>query len=222
MSTDQPQNEQTWRLSQHQRIHQVCEAFIESWKTFLREKGAARPDIGEHLKAFEGHERELLFHELLDADLHFRRNNQESPTPDEYADRFPELETNIKSWFKNADKAVENQSNLSTYSERANAGQEDSQPDATPRSEERDPDIPWNERYEILGEIAHGAMGLVYRARHRTLGRRVAVKVLMPGALRDRFLREARLLASINSPHVVQVYDSSTKSVQSSGIPTAA
>jgi serine/threonine-protein kinase len=66
--------------------------------------------------------------------------------------------------------------------------------------------------YEILGELGRGAMGVVLSARHRSLGRQVAIKEL-PAAfaaderVRDRFLREARTVASLSHPHVVVVYD---------------
>src|SRR5437899_1662183 len=62
-------------------------------------------------------------------------------------------------------------------------------------------------RYELLEEIGRGAMGVVFRARHKTLDRPVAIKVTLPGAPIDRFLREARLLAQVSSPHVVAVHD---------------
>jgi O-acetyl-ADP-ribose deacetylase (regulator of RNase III)/tRNA A-37 threonylcarbamoyl transferase component Bud32 len=62
-------------------------------------------------------------------------------------------------------------------------------------------------RYEILQEVGRGGMGIVYRARHRTLDRLVALKVMLPGASPERFLREARLLAQIHSPNVVGVHD---------------
>jgi predicted Ser/Thr protein kinase len=68
------------------------------------------------------------------------------------------------------------------------------------------------DRYEILGELGQGGVGVVYRARDRELGREVAVKVLRPLAdaddtARERFLREARLAAGISHPNVVAVYD---------------
>jgi serine/threonine protein kinase len=62
-------------------------------------------------------------------------------------------------------------------------------------------------RYEILEEVGRGGMGVVYRARHRLLNRLVAIKVCMPDARLDRFTREAQLLASIQSPHIVPVHD---------------
>jgi serine/threonine protein kinase len=62
-------------------------------------------------------------------------------------------------------------------------------------------------RYELLGEIGRGGMGVVYRARHRQLDRLMAVKLIRPGLDADRFLREARLLAKVRSPHVVAIHD---------------
>jgi eukaryotic-like serine/threonine-protein kinase len=62
-------------------------------------------------------------------------------------------------------------------------------------------------RYELLGELGRGGMGVVYRARHRKLDKLVAVKVIKPGLDADRFLREARILARVNSPHVVGIQD---------------
>ena len=65
--------------------------------------------------------------------------------------------------------------------------------------------------YEIEARIGAGGMGDVYRARDTRLGRDVAIKVLPPAFTRSldrraRFEREARLLASLNHPHVAQVY----------------
>ncbi|QEH36151.1 Serine/threonine-protein kinase PknB [Aquisphaera giovannonii] len=61
--------------------------------------------------------------------------------------------------------------------------------------------------YEVLDVLGEGAMGVVYRARHRTLGRPAAIKVILPGRSTDRFRREATLVAAIRSPHVVAVHD---------------
>jgi serine/threonine protein kinase len=62
-------------------------------------------------------------------------------------------------------------------------------------------------RYEILDEAGRGGMGIVYRARHRLLGRQVALKVCLPGGETERFRREAQLLAGLRSAHVVTVHD---------------
>jgi len=66
--------------------------------------------------------------------------------------------------------------------------------------------------YELGPEIGRGGWGVVYRARHESLDRHVAVKVL-PRAFssdevtRERFIDEARLGAQLDHPHIVKVYD---------------
>ena len=66
--------------------------------------------------------------------------------------------------------------------------------------------------YEVGEEIGRGAWGVVVVARHRQLGRSVAVKELPaafasdPG-VRRRFASEARLLAGLDHPHIVPIYD---------------
>ena len=62
-------------------------------------------------------------------------------------------------------------------------------------------------RYEIQAEVARGGMGAIYRAVQHPLGRPVAIKVVLPGASPQRFLREAQILAGFSSPHIVTVHD---------------
>jgi eukaryotic-like serine/threonine-protein kinase len=68
------------------------------------------------------------------------------------------------------------------------------------------------ERYQLDRSLGNGGMGEVFEASDLTLHRSVAVKLLSPSLVQDeparaRFLREARALAQVNSPHVVAVYD---------------
>src|SRR6266705_1138243 len=65
--------------------------------------------------------------------------------------------------------------------------------------------------YEIVAPLGAGGMGEVYRARDTKLGRHVALKLLPPRFAADadrvaRFEREARLLASLNHPHIGAIY----------------
>ncbi len=67
-------------------------------------------------------------------------------------------------------------------------------------------------RYELRGIIGEGSFGRVYRGRDRRLERSVAVKVIKPwwaedGASIERFQHEAQLLARVNDPGIVQIYD---------------
>jgi len=67
-------------------------------------------------------------------------------------------------------------------------------------------------RYPILGTVGRGGMGTVYLGRDEALGRDVAIKVIhdrfggVENVLR-RFAAEARAVAQLSSPHIVQVYD---------------
>ena len=65
--------------------------------------------------------------------------------------------------------------------------------------------------YEITAAIGSGGMGEVYRAHDTKLGRDVALKILPASFTSDpervaRFRREAQVLASLNHPHIAQIY----------------
>jgi eukaryotic-like serine/threonine-protein kinase len=67
-------------------------------------------------------------------------------------------------------------------------------------------------RYELHAVIGEGTFGRVYRGLDRRLARRVAVKVIKPWWAEDpnwvrSFEREAQLLASVNDPGIVQIFD---------------
>src|SRR5262249_10484850 len=63
--------------------------------------------------------------------------------------------------------------------------------------------------YEILGRLGQGAMGAVFKARQKSLGRLVALKRLQSGSVRGRarFQIEAEALARLRHPNIVQIYE---------------
>jgi serine/threonine-protein kinase len=68
--------------------------------------------------------------------------------------------------------------------------------------------------YRILDQLGRGAMGRVFKAEHRIMGRLVALKVLAPQLLkteraRDLFHREVRAFARLVHPNIVTAYDAS-------------
>ncbi len=70
------------------------------------------------------------------------------------------------------------------------------------------------EKYEILDELGHGGMATVYRGRDSRLDRQVAVKVMHPHLrktpeARERFTREARSVARLKHPNILEIYDNS-------------
>lgn len=66
--------------------------------------------------------------------------------------------------------------------------------------------------YTIISELGKGGMATVYLAIQQNFGRKVALKIMSPAlnadpTFSDRFLREARIVAGLSHPHIVQVYD---------------
>src|SRR5574339_347834 len=77
--------------------------------------------------------------------------------------------------------------------------------------------------YEILGPIGAGGMGEVYKAKDTRLDRIVAIKILPPEwandpAMKERFDREAKTVASLNHPNICVLHDIGTGSVPAHGV----
>jgi serine/threonine-protein kinase len=65
--------------------------------------------------------------------------------------------------------------------------------------------------YDIVAELGRGGMGVVYKGHEPALNRYVAIKMLSPAlahdeSVKERFLREARSMAALNDPHIIQIY----------------
>ena len=66
--------------------------------------------------------------------------------------------------------------------------------------------------YELLNVLGHGGMGVVYRARQKTLDRTVAIKTILVSQMSDRsmasrFEQEARAVARLQHPHIIAAID---------------
>jgi len=67
-------------------------------------------------------------------------------------------------------------------------------------------------QYRVLHKIGEGGMGAVFLAEHTLIGRRAAIKVLLPELsvrreIVDRFFNEARATSAVSDPGIVQVFD---------------
>jgi serine/threonine protein kinase len=160
----------------------VCDQFEALWK-----KGQ-RPRLEEHLADVSEPERRQLFFKLLPLEIELLHRADEQPKADDYVQRFPEYAALIRQVFQVGSSSAETQS-------------------SAPAHAKSFWDTSFLPRYQLLDEVGRGQMGVVYRARHRVLEKEMAIKVLLPGRCRERFLREAKLLAAVGSPHVVAVHD---------------
>ncbi|MEM9659934.1 MAG: protein kinase, partial [Planctomycetota bacterium] len=134
--------------------------------------------------------------EALAAEYLERRRNGECPRVDQYAADHPELADEIRDLFPTI-------AALEQLKQRPIGQPADG---ATPiESLQRLGDC------RLVREIGRGGMGVVFEAEQRSLGRRVAVKLLPQplqfGAARlQRFQREARMAAALSHPSIVPVY----------------
>ncbi len=67
-------------------------------------------------------------------------------------------------------------------------------------------------KYEVVSELGHGAMGVVYRARDPVINRQVALKTITAGiaddpSMLERFYREAQSAGGLQHPNIVTIYD---------------
>jgi tetratricopeptide (TPR) repeat protein len=127
---------------------------------------------------------DLVYHEFI-----LREELGECPDLEEYLGQFPEY-ANVLLLLRQADQIVEQA--------------------LAPTEQARHPAAQLGD-YDMLEEIGHGGMGVVFRARQRSLDRIVAVKLMRTGDAgeeeRKRFTREAQAVARLQHPNIVQIYE---------------
>ena len=144
------------------------------------------------LEATTTFDRERLLDDVVTAYLKEARTGR-APEPDAWLARYPELASDLAEFF--ADRAA---------MERLAVPLRSVTPGSLPVEAIGD--------YELLEEIARGGMGVVYRARQRSLNRVVALKMVLSGRLAsaadvERFRHEAESVAQLDHPHIVPIYE---------------
>ena len=182
----------TVSLSRARRVNDACDRFEADWRL------GGSTGIEAALADAEAGDRRGLFGELLALEVELRRARGESPAPAEYRDRFPEWAELIAPAFAVAD-----------------APPTVASPERTEPAAGMGAPSPLLGRfgdYEILGEIARGGMGVVYRARQVSINRPVALKMIRAGRLASaeemvRFRLEAEAAANLDHPHIVPIFE---------------
>jgi WD40 repeat protein/tRNA A-37 threonylcarbamoyl transferase component Bud32 len=191
MKQSEGPREESLGLSAEQRIDAVCRRFEAAWKA------GERPRLEDHLGQGEGREQQVLLRELLRLEVEYRRRRDETPTPQEYRDRFPGATELIDSL-------------LGTDSTTDRSGAERTGPHTAVADQSTA--LPVVPGYEVLAELGHGGMGVVYKARQVKADRVVALKMILAGPhtsleTRLRFQIEAEAVARLSHRNVVQLFD---------------
>jgi len=167
-------------------LEKVCDAFEAAWRS------GDRPDVAAAIARLAGSLRTAALRELVELDAHYRRKAGEAPAAADYADRFPELAALRRSDDFLADSASDTGADTAVLPAGTKVG--------------------YFGDYELLGEVARGGMGVVYRARQVSLDRIVALKMIRAGEFADpadvrRFRQEAEAAATLDHPHIVPIYE---------------
>jgi hypothetical protein len=149
-------------------------------------------------ETLDGSDRELRVNEVLAA--YYEAMDAGQPIdPREFLARHADLADDLSSFFAAKQEFEQNASPLLAEDR------------TTPRGS-TDPGVYTIGDYEVQEEIGRGGMGVVYRARHRDLGRLVALKMILAGDQADggdrkRFRTEAEAIARLQHPNIVQVHE---------------
>lgn len=222
MSAQKPAEPTSPVLTVYQQIDEACGKFEDAW----RAKG--QPRIEDFLAGVPEEQQPKLFQELLHLDLELRKEKSRLPPPKEYIDRFPRFQELISAVYQSLTPwppapplvppvTVEAQPTKEIpapkVQRKERAAREQAEPESYPfLSPPLEPgELGWLGPYKVRKRLGMGGMGLVFLAEDTQLQRAVALKVLKPEMIpdlpaRQRFLREARAMASLRNDHVATIY----------------
>ncbi len=170
-----------------------------------------RPTVEELLHGSARAEDPEALLDLIYNEIVVREELGEAAAPEEYLRRFPQLSEDLKLHF-DIHRAIGEAELVETPWRGGN--------DQTLPEFKALPTLPELPDYELVQLLGRGGMGIVYKARQRSLRRTVALKMFEPGRIptpRDvqRFRTEAEAIARLQHPNIVQIF----KIGESDGLP---
>jgi WD40 repeat protein len=177
------------------RLEEACDRFEARWR------GGERPRLDDFLASAGDGLYPVLLRELILLDVYYRQQAGECPRAEDYQTWLSGLHT---AWL---DAAV---GDAATTTSAVRLG--DTPPIASSPTEAAVFSAHSFGDYELLGEIARGGMGVVYKARQTVLKRLVALKMIRTDLRSDvarqaRFQTEAEAVARLRHPNIVQIYE---------------
>jgi formylglycine-generating enzyme required for sulfatase activity/serine/threonine protein kinase len=187
------------------QIDLLCDDFESAWR-----QGTPRP-IEEYLHPADTSLVTALRAELLQLELECRFRRGERPRVEDYVRRFPECAEALPRWLEEATRTARLFAPAPPAST-VNRAPALETPIAPAVALSARPLPPVLGEYELLEQLGAGGMGEVYRARHRRLGKFVALKVMRETRLASadglaRFRRETEAVGQLDHPHLVEAHD---------------